>query len=797
MKLHQCRSWVLFWTLLVSLAAGRLVPAQNVTTYRYDSLVSGINAKETILTPANVNVATFGELFSDPVDGQAFAQPLYLSNITIPGKGARNVVYIATSHDTVYAFDADAGGDPLWVTSFLSAAEGITTVPQPDVISGDIQPEIGIISTPVIDPGTGTLYVVAKTKETDRGDHHVHYVQKLHALDVTTGAEKFGGPSLIGDTTCDNAGAHGGNNYDYNLATAPNTPRVKGNGDGAVNGTVYFSALRANQRASLALFRGVVYVAWSSHGDTGPYHGWIIGFDAKTLVPIPSRLFCTSPDGGEGGVWQGGCGPAIDDAGNLFLSTANGSFDGNKNGRDWAQTLFKFVTGFGLSTAKWAPGPDQTFDYFSPWNEQDMSNGDVDVGTGGMTIFDVPGNSVPHLVVGTTKEGTYYVMNRDNMGQFDPKTNHIVQRFERPDHDELMSTPIFFNNTLFYNRNNEDLRARAFVNGQFSDLYNRTVNGFGGRGGGPMISANGTKNGVVWMLNNGGPAELKAYSTDALACQGTNPPTQVQALYTGRLPDGGIKFTHPLEINGKVYAMSASKRGNRIVSAHLCVFGLLPVIAGTAKPETPTHPQAASDSPGTIELSWVSHDPNVSGFVIERSPADAGNFVQVGTAGNLDASYKDNTVTGATAYKYRIRAVNKNGPSDPSAEIDVKSHDFISENGLVAYWNFDEENGPVARDVSGHGHDGNLKGEVSRSQGILDTPGLEFHGTGNAQSHIEVEEKPEIDFAASQSFSIVVWARPSSPPGRWAGVVTKARATPTSWCGVYITTTRKIFRAAR
>jgi hypothetical protein len=778
-----------FFVAALLLLPASLLPAggQNVTTYRYDRLVTGINANETILTPANVGVATFGELFSDPVDGQAYAQPLYLSHVTVPGKGTHNVVYVATNHDSVYAFDADTGGDPLWVRSFLSPEKGITSVPQPDVISGDMMPEIGIVSTPVIDPETGTIYLVAKTKETGRGDHHVHYVQKLHALSAASGLEKFDGPGLIGDTTCDNAGAHGGNIYDYNLATAPNTPRVKGTGDGSVDGTVYFSALRANQRASLALFRGVVYVAWSSHGDCGPYHGWVIGFDANTLAPLPNCVWCTTPDGGQGGVWQSGCGPAIDDAGNLFLSTANGSFNGDKAGRNWAQSLLKFVTSSGLSTANPVAGPSQTFDYFTPWNEQDMSNGDVDVGTGGMTVFDVPGTSVPHLVVGTTKEGTYYVMNRDNMGQFDPKTNHVVQRFEQPDHDELMSTPIFFNNTLFYNRNNEDLRARAFVNGQFVDVYNRTVNSFGGRGGGPVISANGTKNGIVWMLNNGAPAELKAYSTDALAAQGTNPPTQVQALYTGRLPDGGIKFTHPLEFNGKVYAMCASKHGDRVTSAHLCVFGLLPATAGTAKPETPTHVQAASDSPGTIAISWVNHDPNVSGFLIERSPVDAPNFAPVGTAGNLDAGFKDNTVSGATAYKYRVTAVNKNGNSDPSAAIDAKSHDFLSEDGLIAYWNLDEENGPIARDVTGHGHDGNLKGEVSRSQGILDTPGLEFHGTGNAQSHIEVPEKPELDFAASQSFSIVVWARPSSLPGHWAGIVTKARQSPTSWCGLYLT----------
>ena len=792
--------------VLLSLAAIASALAQDVTTYRYDGRVSGINSREKLLTPANVNVATFGELFSDPVDGQVFAQPLYLSHVAIAGKGTHNVLYVATCHDTVYAFDADAGGDPLWVTSFLVPDQGITTVPQPDIISGDIMPEIGIIGTPVIDPATGTLYVVAKTKETGRGDNHVHYVQKLHALDVTTGAEKFGGPGLIGETTCDQAGNPSFGDYDYNLALAPNTPWVKGTGDGSTNGIVYFNAVRANQRPSLALWHGVVYVAWSSHGDRGPYHGWIIGFDATTLAPLPNSIWCVTPDGGGGGVWQSGCGPAIDESGNLFISTANGEFSGNKDGRDWSQTFVKFVTSFGLSTANPKPGPGQTFDYFSPFNERSLSDGDIDVGTGGMVVFDVPENAVPHLLLGTTKEGTYYLMNRDNMGGFDPSTNHILQRFETPDRRELMSTPIFFNRTLFYNRNGENLRARTFAGGQFSSNYNQTANGFGGRGGGPVISANGTKDGIVWMLNNVGPAEVMAYSADALASlppatsapaapAGTSanpsnppPPTsprQVPPLYTGRLLDDGTKFTHPLEINGRVYALGATRRGNRVSSAHLCVFGLLPVTTSTAKPETPTHLEASSSAPGSISLSWVNHDPNANGFLIERSAADGAVFVQVGTTGGTAGSFQDNTVTGATAYKYRVTAVNKNGPSAPTPPIDAKSHDYVSEDGLVAYWNFDEDDGATIHDVTGRGHDGNIVGEVSWSQGILDSPGLEFHGTGNARSHIEVAQKADLDFAATQNFSVVAWARPASLQARWEGVVTKLRQTGAGWLGVY------------
>lgn len=775
----------LLFTSWVSFALS--ASAQNVTTYKYDNRVSGINSKETVLTPGNVNVATFGQLFSNPLDGQVYAQPLYLANVAIPNKGTHNVVYVATCHDTVYAFDADTGGDPLWTTSFISPAvgTGITSVPQPDVISGDTNPEIGILGTPVIDPSTGTLYVVAKTKETGRGDNHNHYVQKLHALDVATGAEKFGGPNTIGDTTCDKPGDRENKDYDYNLAANPRTPTVKGTGSEAINGTVIFNALRANQRPSLALYKGVVYITWSSHGDNRPYNGWVIGYDAKTLAPLSNSIFCITPDGSEGGIWQSGCGPSIDNEGNLFVSTANGTFDGDKGGRDWSQSFLKLNTSFGLSPAKTSSGADQTMDYFTPYNEQGLSNGDVDLGSGGFLLFDAPGNTAaPHLAIGTGKEGVFYVLNRDHLGGYDAATDHVVQKFEKGDRHEIMSTPVFFNNTLFYNRSGEDLRARAFSKGQFADGYTRTEGTFNGRGGGPVISANGTSNGIVWMLNNGGPATLEAYSADALTSSPTG--TKVPPLYNGRLPDGGIKFAHPLVINGKVYAVCASKRGNEISSAHLCVYGLLPTSTSTAKPGTPTHLQGISTSPGSVVLSWVNHDPNVTGFIIERSASDGATFNKIGTAGGTASTYQDNTVTGATPYRYHVIAVNSNGPSDSSEPVAVQSHDYISEDGLVAYWTLDEGDGATTLDLTGHGHAGKVIGESSWSQGIMNSPGIEFHGTGNAMSHVEVKDAPDLDFTASQSFSIVVWARPSSLPGHWAGAVTKSREKPAGWYGVYI-----------
>ena len=534
---------------------------RNVTTYMYDLYQSGVNSNERILTPDNVK-AGFGPLFTCDIDGQAYAQPLYLSNVPISGQ-THNVVYVATCHDSVYAFDADHGGAPLWHVSFVSPATGsnITPVPNNVLRSGDIQPEVGIVSTPVIDERTGTLYVVTKTKETGRGDDKTHYVQKLHALNVATGAEKFNGPKVIGDVTFEQ------DKYDLNLEANPQTPSVKGTAKDAINGRVYLNALRNNQRSSLTLYRGVVYAAWSSHGDNGPYHGWLVGFDANTLLPIPNQIFCTTPDGDKSGIWQSGAGPSIDNEGNLYITTANtgNPFNGNVKSGNVGESFLKFNMKSGLSVT--AAG----FDFFAPHDAQELGNADTGVGSGGCLLFDMPGTKTPHLAVAGGKNGVIYIVNRDAMGRFDPQSDHNVQTLEPEGGNWVLSAPVFFNNCLYYCRSGDKLKCLPFRDGKFaapSGIANGTV----GRGGGPVISANGVKNGIVWLLDNGGPVSLLAYKADDLAGgQGAS----VEAIYKGRMPDGGIKFSHPIVINGKVYACSANARPNG-VTAHLSVFGLLP-----------------------------------------------------------------------------------------------------------------------------------------------------------------------------------------------------------------------------
>src|SRR5262249_14567976 len=274
----------------------RLAPANvPVLSGHYDALLSGANTQETILTPANVNPTNFGNLFNYAVDGYIYAQPLYVPNLAIAG-GTHNVVFAATEHDSVYAFDADGGGQ-LWQRSFITGGPGgpttpgVTSVPQPDVISGDIVPEIGITGTPVID-ATNTMYVVVKTKEVV--NNVAHYVQKLHALDITTGLDRaINGVTTIGDTTV--GGPGGGYTDTTNVA-------VPGTGVGSDGTTLRFNALRENQRTGLTLANGIVYVAFASHGDNGPYHGWVIGYQASNLSV--QKVFNTSPNGNAFGIWE-------------------------------------------------------------------------------------------------------------------------------------------------------------------------------------------------------------------------------------------------------------------------------------------------------------------------------------------------------------------------------------------------------------------------------------------------------------------------------------------------------------
>src|SRR5712692_3509588 len=306
-------------------------------TWRNDNARTGQNRQELLLTPTTVNPAKFGKVFSFPVDGEVYAQPLYVPNVQIPGRGARNVVYVATEHDTVYAFDAD--GRPtssLWAKSLIPAGGTTVPLPSPDLVCPDIiHPEIGITGTPAIDPQTNTLYVVGATKENS------NFVQRLHALDIATGAEKFGGPKAI------QASVRG----------------IGAGGDG--QGNIPFDSLRQNQRAALLLSGGRVYIAWASFCDIDPYHGWLLGYAAANLQQV--AVFNATPNGTEGAIWQSGAGPSADSNGNIYVITGNGTFDRDTGGVDFGDSFLKLNAN--LTTVH---------DFFTPFNQALLSEADLD-----------------------------------------------------------------------------------------------------------------------------------------------------------------------------------------------------------------------------------------------------------------------------------------------------------------------------------------------------------------------------------------------------------------------------------
>src|SRR6202046_4024685 len=332
------RKWICHFAvvLMVILAPATRATAQRVTTSQYDNARTGANLNETKLTPRNVNVQHFGKLFTLHVDGDVYAQPLFLGGVEIPGKGRHDVLFIATEHDTVYAFDAYGHpATPLWQAKFLK--DGFTTVPARDASCPFISPEIGITSTPVIDPDTGTLYVLARTRDRS-GLLDYRYAQRLHALAVTNGAEKFAGPTEI-------------------------QARMNGSGKGSKGGKLTFNALRDNPRAALLLNRGSVYLTWASACDVGPYHGWVMSYSARSLKQ--KAVFNASPDGDDSGIWEGDTGPAADEAGNIFLATGNGVFDAGKGGRDYGDSLLK-LDGATLKLS----------DYFAPYNAANLDASD-------------------------------------------------------------------------------------------------------------------------------------------------------------------------------------------------------------------------------------------------------------------------------------------------------------------------------------------------------------------------------------------------------------------------------------
>lgn len=509
-------------------------------TYHADRFRSGVNLQEFALTSATVKAAAFGKLFSRAVDGQIYAQPLHVANLTIAG-AKHNVVYVATQHSSVYAFDADGKTSaPFWKRSFINPSAGITTIAKP--ANALISPEISISSTPVIDASANTLYVSVSTNE------HGTIVHRLHALSLTTGAEKFGGPIAI-------------------QGSVPGTyPAL------AVNGRVPFVPKQHLQRPALLLLNGNVYIAYGSNGDALPYNGWLFAYSAAgTGVLHQVAVFCTSPDKGASAIWQSGDGPAADLSGNIYVATGNGPFDLNTGGRDAGNTVLKLALQSGALVR---------LDYFTPFNTAQLTADDLDLGAGGPILPPTQsGAAAPSLLVVGGKDGKIYLINRAGMGKFNSSGNNDVQTLALGNPEPangLFATPAALGSSIYFGEVNEPLGRFIFSSGLLSTAPAAQTNTvFLYPGTSPMISTNGSSS-IVWTLdlhayaggtpdggiNTAGPAVLHAY--DGATLQELYNSTQAG---TRDRAGNALKFTSPTIANGHVYVGAAKE---------LDVYGLLP-----------------------------------------------------------------------------------------------------------------------------------------------------------------------------------------------------------------------------
>jgi hypothetical protein len=505
-------------------------PAINVLTWHNDLARTGQNLRETQLTPTNVNFNSFGKLFQIDVDGKVDAQPLIVSNVSIPNRGTHNVVIIATEHDTVYCCDADFG-TILWRRSMLRSGE----TPSDSRNCDQVVPEIGVTATPVIDLLTGphgTIYVVAMSKNA------TSYFQRIHALDLATGAEQFGGPVKI-------------------QATYPGTGD---NNNG--QGQVVFDPSRYKERSGLVLTRGIVYTFWASHCDHRPYTGWIIGYDKNTLARV--RVLNLTPNGNGGAIWGSGAAPAVDGTGKIYLLNGNGTFETSLDSNG-----FPGMDDFGNCIVKLSNINQQlrVTDYWTMYNTVAESQADQDLGSGGAVLLppmiDVNGVT-RYLLAGAGKDRNIYIANRNNLGKFVPNSNAtLYQNVRGALAGPVFSVPAYFNGHLYYGAVNDRLKSFAFSNARLvTSPTSKSLVTFGYPGTTPSISANGTANAIAWAAANGTPAVLYAFDATKLGKQlySSNDAGTRDNFGTGN------KFIVPTVANGKVYVGSTSCVG---------VFGLL------------------------------------------------------------------------------------------------------------------------------------------------------------------------------------------------------------------------------
>jgi hypothetical protein len=501
-----------------------------VATYHNDNYRSGVNAREITLTPSNVNEVQFGKRLVLPVTGQVYAQPLYVPGVIING-APHNVVYVVTEHDQAYAFDANTG-QQLWQTSFIGTFGNKQILPLSisDIEDcGDLLPEIGITSTPVIDLPSNQIYLVAVTKEIV--NNNTTFYQRMHVLDIRTGVENLAGPFF----------------------GAPITAKTPGTGSGSVDGYLNFDPRLQGQRSALALANGLVFVAWGSHCDIGSFHGYVMAFNKNSARP--NGVYVSTPNAYEGGTWMGGFGPAIDSSGSIYVTTGNGYFDVNVGGTDYGDSILRLT---------WAGVFPGVADYFTPWDQAMLNSYDTDVASGGVLLLpDQPGSPYPHLLVQVGKEGTIDLVNRDKMGHFNPGGDTQIVQTLPYIIGGAWGGPAMWNNNLYFGGVHSPLKAFYYdpVAQQIQTPYtSATPESFSYPGPTPSISANGISNAILWVIQTddyllSGHATLRAYDADNLGTE----------LYNSNMNQArdqagvAIKFAVPTVADGLVFLGAGSE----------------------------------------------------------------------------------------------------------------------------------------------------------------------------------------------------------------------------------------------
>jgi Ricin-type beta-trefoil lectin domain-like len=590
--------------LLVLLAAAAAQAQVDVTTHHNDILRTGANLNETVLTPADVNATTFGKLYSIPLDGQVYAQPLYVSKLTTSGTATHNVVFVATMHNSVYAFDADSGLQ-LWHANFGTPVHPCDVEWHENVTQGS---SIGILSTPVIDPSTDTIYFVSRNEGSFdpskcnwlpngrgvlTGVNQGVFTHYLNALDIRTGAPKFGSPVLI-------------------------TAKYQ-----SADGTLTFDPSIHNQRAALTLSKGTVYIAYASHDDLGTYHGWILGYSAATLQQ--QYRYGDTTSGTKGGIWQAGSALTVDGSGNLYASTGNGAFGASAAG----------VIQTGNSFIKLSPAL-ALLDYFTPSNSATLNSEDADLGSSGLLA--IPGTT---LLFGGGKQGRAYLVDETNMGKFNASTDKVKQEFQAifgNGTQHIHGTPVYFNSAtagplLYVWGENDFLRAYSF--NATTQLISATArakstmtapetNNFSAMPGGFLsISANGTKNGIIWAST---PYNADASQASVQGVVRAFDALSLNELWNDKMNDARddigtfAKFVPPTIANGKVFVPSFGIKGSPDGSGALNVYGLIagasssaPLVANGVYEIVSRHSGLVVDDPalsnvaGTVQEQWTNN----------------------------------------------------------------------------------------------------------------------------------------------------------------------------------------------